>query len=168
MAEESQPGIRETTYKQPASREPSPATEVERTSVQNVEAQTVIMKRGSAQSINAERVSLEQAAARSIDAKSLQMNRSAAARVNSERVVLQGSSSSQISAHELRMVRSQAGVVMAREARFEGSRIFFFAGRAEGDVSTALTIPTAAALGAAFGAGVAVVVALLRVAFRRG
>ncbi len=168
MVKEFRTGIRETTYKQPASREPTPATEVDRTSVQNVEAETVILTRGNAQSIHAERVSMERAAARSIDAKSLQMERSAAARVNSERAVLQSSSASQISAHDLRMVRSQAGVVVAHNAHFEGSRVFMFAGKSEGDVTTVLSIPTAAALGAAFGVGVTVVLALLRIAFRRG
>ena len=168
MADESQPGIRETTYKQPPTREPTPATEVDRVGVRNVEAETVIFNRGSAQSVNAARVTLDHAAARSVDAKSLQMDRSAAARVNSERVVLQGSSASQISARELRMVRSQAGVVVAREAHLEGSRVLLFAGRTSGEVSTVLTIPTAAALGAAVGAGMALMFALLRLAFRKG
>lgn len=168
MAEDSQPQIRETTYKQPYSREQARATEIERASVDNVDAQTVIMTRGSAQNINAERVNMERAAARSVDAKSLQMNRSAAARVNSERAVLQGSSASQISARELRMVRSQAGVVMAREAHLEGSRVLLFAGRTDGEVNTALTLPSAAIVGAAIGAGAALVVAMLRAGFRKG
>ncbi len=168
MADESQPGIRETTYKQPATRVPAAATEVDRTSVRNVDAETVIMHRGNAQSITGDRVSLDRAAARSIDAKSLQMERSAAARINSERAVLQGSSASQVAARELRMVRSQAGVVVAREAHFEDSRILLFAGKADGDVLTALTVPTAAALGVAIGAGAALAVALLRMVLRRG
>lgn len=168
MAEESQPGIRETTYKQPASREPAPATEVDRTSVRSVQAETVIIKRGNAQTITANRVSLDRAAGRSIDAKSLQMERSAAARINSERAVLQGSSASQISARELRMVRSQAGVVTAREAHLEDSRVFVFAGRADGKFTTVFTVPSAAVLGVAFGAGVAIVAAVLRTAFRKG
>ncbi len=168
MAEQSQPGIRETTYKQPAGRESVPATEVERTSVRNVQAETVILTRGNAQSITSDRVSMDRSAARSVDAKSLQMERSAAARINSERAVLQGSSASQISARELRMVRSQAGVVVAREAHIEGSRVFLFAGRADGDVTTILSVPSAVILGAAFGAGIAIVAVLLRTAFRRG
>lgn len=168
MAEDSPPRIHEITYKQPYSREQSPATEIERASVANVDAQTVIMTRGSAQNVSAERVSMERAAVRSVDAKSLQMNRSAAARINSERAVLQGSSASQISARELRMVRSQAGVVVAREAHLDGSRVLLFAGRADGEVNAGLTLPSAAILGAAIGAGAALVVAVLRASFRRG
>jgi len=168
MTEDAQPGIRETLYKQPATREQVPATEVDRTGVRDVEAGTVIITRGNAQTVNAERVSMERSAARSIDAKSLQLDRSAAARLNSERVVLQGSTASQISTRELRMVRSQAGFVAAQQAHLEESRVFVLAGRADGEVHTVLTAGSAALLGAAFGASVAIVTALIRLAFRRG
>jgi hypothetical protein len=168
MAEDEQPGIRETEHKQAATREPVPATEINRTGVRDVQATTVIIKRGNAQNVNGERLTMERSAARSIDARSVQMDRSAAARLNSERVVLQGSSASQISAHELRMVRSQAGFLSAQRAHLESSRVFVLAGHAEGDVHTVLTLPSAAVLGAAFGAGIAIVTALIRLAFRKG
>jgi len=168
MTEEPQPGIRETLHKQPATREQVAATEVNRSNVRDVEAETVIITRGNVQTVTAERVTMERSAAKSIDAKSLQMDRSAAARLNSERVVLQGSSASQISTHELRMVRSQAGVIVAQNAHLEESRVLVLAGHAEGDVHTVLTARSAALLGAAFGASAAIVAALIRLAFRRG
>lgn len=168
MAEEPNPGIRETLYKQPATREQVAATEIDRTGVRDVEAGTVIIKRSNAQSVTAERLTMERSAAKSIDAKSLQMDRSAAARLNSERVVLQGSTASQISTHELRMVRSQAGFVSAQNAHLEESRVLVLAGHAEGDVHTVLTARSAALLGAAFGASAAIVSALIRLAVRKG
>jgi hypothetical protein len=168
VAEEPESGIRETLYKQPATREQVEATEIDRTGVRDVTAGTVVVKRSNAQSITAERLTMERSAAKSVDAKSLQMDRSAAARLNSERVVLQGSTASQISTRELRMVRSQAGFVMAQSAHLEESRVLVLAGHAEGDVHTVLTARSAAVLGAAFGAGAAMIVALIRLANRRG
>lgn len=167
MSDETQPGIRETVYKQPAGKEPTPATEVTGMDVRQVEAQTVIMQQSRAETITAERLNMEKSAARAIDGKSVQMENSAAMVVSSERTVLQGASAAVVSSTDLRMVGSQALVVNADQAQLEGSRALVLAGQPSGDVRVLFNVSSAAMFGAAVGVGLALASSILRRLFGR-
>lgn len=169
-AEKAQPqsGIRQTVYKQPAGKVPTEATEVVGTEVPAIEAQTVIVKRGSAGRVAAERVSLEQSAAKRIEAKSVQADQAGIMSIEGERVVLQHSGASRIKTNELRMVRSRAVLVRTEQAHLENARAVLLVGKAEGDARIAFTVPSAALFGAALGAGLAVAGGLLKLLFGRG
>jgi len=166
-AEHSERGIHQTVYKQPAGNVPTEATEVSRTSVGEVQAETVILTHSAATSVTGERVRVERSSVRTIHARSLQMDNSAAGAVQSERAVLQRSRSARVAAQDVRLVRSQALLVTTRHATLENAQALVLTGRAEGDVRVAFTLPAAAAFGAAIGAGLAVAGFLLKLAFAR-
>ena len=65
------------------------------------------------------------------------------------------------------MVRSQAILIRAQKAQMEGSRALILIGKAEGDVQATFTPPTAVAFGAALGALLAVIGAVLKYVFSR-
>lgn len=157
-------GIREVTYKMPATRESARATEATGSDLNNIEAQTVMMKQSGAEQITADRVVMEQSGAKSIEAKSVQMDQSGVVALGSDNTVLMQSSAIQVVAEEARLSKSSALIVSARQARIEDSRVFLFAGTADGEVNTALTPLTAAIFGAAFGLVLALASVILRVA----
>jgi len=149
--DEAKPGIREVTYKLPASREEAKATEATRADLSLVEAQTVMMKQSGAEQITADRVVMEQSGAKSIETKSAQLDQSGVVALGSDHTVLMQSSAVQVVAEEAQLSKSSVLVVSAKQARIEDSRIVLFAGTADGEVRPVLTPATAAALGAAFG-----------------
>lgn len=155
-------GIREVTYKMPATRESAQATEATGSDLNNVEAQTVMMKQSGAEQITADRVVMEQSGAKSIDAKSVQMDQSGVVALGSDNTVLMQSSAVQVVADEARLSKSSALIVSARQARIEDSSVFLFAGTADGEVKPVLTPLTAAIFGAAAGLVLALVSVLLR------
>ena len=159
---ETAPGIREVSYKLPATRESARATEATNSDIQDVEAQTVMMKQSGAEHVTAERVVMEQSGAKTIDAKSAQLDRSGVVALGSDHTVLMQSSAVQVVAEEARMSKSSALIVSARQARIEDSNVVLFAGTADGEVKALFTPVTAAALGAAFG----LIFALASVAIR--
>ncbi|HEX2282351.1 MAG TPA: hypothetical protein VHG52_11395 [Thermomicrobiales bacterium] len=144
-------GIREITYKMPATRESAPATEATKADVGNIEAQTVMMKQSGAEQITADRVVMEQSGAKSIEAKSAQLDQSGVVALGSDHTVLMQSSAIQVVAEEARLSKSSAFIVSAKQARLEESKVVLFAGTADGEVKTLFTPVTAAALGAGFG-----------------
>jgi hypothetical protein len=160
-------GIREITYKMPATRESAKATEATQADLNNVEAQTVMMKQSGAEHITADRVVMEQSGAKSIEAKSAQLDQSGVVALGSDNTVLMQSSAIQVVADEAHLSKSSAMIVSARQARIEDSNIFLFAGTADGEVKTAFTPVTAAALGAAFALVLAVASLAIRVATSR-
>ena len=157
------PGIREVTYKMPATREPGKATEATKADLNNVQAQTVMMKQSGAELITADRVVMEQSGAKSIDAKSAQLDQSGVVALGSDHTVLMQSSAVQVVADEAHLSKSSALFVSARQARIEDSNVFMFAGTADGEVKPVFTPATAAALGAAFALVLVLVSTIVRV-----
>lgn len=159
--------IRETTYKKTATREEGQATEALRTSLQSVDAETVMMDRSKSETVNGSRVVMDRSGARSIEASSTQMDRSGVVSLGSDSAVLLRSRAVQVVSEELRLNRSQALFVSARNAEIENSRIVFFAGNASGDVRATLTPVTAALAGAGAGLVLLVLGGLLKSIFGR-
>ena len=143
------------------------ATELTEDEADRVEGELVVLQRSGAEQINAERVKLEQSGARAIDARSIRMDKSGALTMKGERVVLENGTAGQISAGSVRMVRSQAILIRAEKAQMEGSRALILISKAEGDVQATFTPPTAVAFGAALGALLAVIGAVLKYVFSR-
>lgn len=162
-----QGSIREVTYKMPATREPGKATEATKADLNNVEAQTVMMKQSGAEHITADRVVMEQSGAKSIDAKSAQLDQSGVVALGSDNAVLMQSSAVQVVAEEAHLSRSSALIVSARQARIEDSNVFMFAGTADGEVKATFTPATAAAFAAAFALVLAVASLAIRVVTSR-
>jgi hypothetical protein len=154
--------IRDTIFKLPGSREQVPAKQAERTDLQSVTADTVLMDRSGAEQITADRVSMEQSGAKSIDAKSAQLDKSGAVALGADHAVLLHSSAVQVVAEEARLTDSAVLVLSAESATLTDSRVVVFAGKAEGDVNAVLTPLSAAVAGGAFGLVVALVMILLR------
>lgn len=154
--------VRETIYKQPATREQTPATETVQAELREVSATTVLMDRSGSEHITAERVSLERSGAKSIDTKSAQLDHSGVVALGSDNTVLLHSSAVQVVADEVRMSRSAAVFVAAGQATIQDSRIVLFAGNADGDVQAVITAREAAIFGAVAGAVLALLTILLR------
>ncbi|CAN5562680.1 hypothetical protein BH24CHL1_BH24CHL1_11620 [soil metagenome] len=164
---ERDPGIRETTYKLPATRESANATEATQTDLKNIDAQTVMMKQSGAERITADRVTMEKSGAKTLETKSAQLDQSGVLALSSDHTVLMQSSAIQVVAEEVRLSKSKAVFVNAKQAHIEQSRIVFFSGTAEGEVKTIFTPATAAILGATFGLIVAIASIIARVATAR-
>lgn len=166
--DESESGvIRETTYKQAATREEAPATEAVGANLGDVSAETVMLNRSNSKTVTGERVVMDRSAARSIDAKSAQLDRSATVALGADNAVLLRSAAVQIVTDEARLNRSRAVFVSAERAEFEHSQVLLFAGSAEGDVRPMFTPQTAAIAGAAAGLALLLIGGLLRAMFGR-
>jgi hypothetical protein len=156
--------IRETTYKQPGSREQVPATEAQGAELRSIEATTVLLERSGAERITAERVSMDRSGAKSLDAKSAQLERSGVVALGSEHTVLLHSSAVQVVAEETRLSHSTAVFVQSERATLTDSRVGVFIGTADGDVRATFTSRSAAIFGATAGG----VFALLTMLLTRG
>ena len=75
MAETREPGVRQTTYKQPGGYVPTEATEAFSVQVDRVEGQIVILRQSEADQVTGDRVSMEQSSALTVEAKSAQVGR---------------------------------------------------------------------------------------------
>ena len=164
---ERDPGIREITYKQPATRESANATEATQTDLKNIEAQAVMMKQSGAERITADRVTMERSGAKTLETKSAQLDQSGVVALSSDHTVLMQSSAVQVVAEDVRLSKSSAVFVNARQAHIEQSRIVFFSGSADGELKTVFTPTTAAILGAAFGLVFAIVTMIVKAATDR-
>ena len=164
---EPQSGIRETTYKLPATREAAKATEVTGADLKNVAAETVMMKQSGAEHITADRVTMEQSGAKTLETKSAQLDQSGVVALSSDHAVVMQSSVVQVVADEVRMSKSSAVFVNAKQAHIEQSGIVVFAGTAEGDIKTVFTPTTAAVMGAAFGLIFAIASLIIRLVTAR-
>ncbi|HUG14469.1 MAG TPA: hypothetical protein VMM78_05550 [Thermomicrobiales bacterium] len=153
--------VRETLYKEPGSREQSPATAATHAELRSVSATTVMMDRSGAEQITAQRVAMDRSGAKSIETKSAQLDHSGVVALGSDNAVLLRSSAVQVVAEEARLSRSSAVFVMAERATLEDSRVLVFAGQADGDVHTVLTARGAAVMGAAAGLVVTLLLVLL-------
>lgn len=143
--------IRQTTYKEPGSREQSPATEASQADLRDVNATTVILDRSGSEHITADRVTMTRSGAKSLETKSAQLDNSGVIALGSDHTVLLKSSAIQVLADEVRLSHSQAVFLSAEHATLEDSRVLVFAGHTDGDVYPVLTARGAAILGAAAG-----------------
>ncbi|MCO5175917.1 MAG: hypothetical protein M9890_02940 [Thermomicrobiales bacterium] len=155
-------GVRDVTWKQPGGREQAPATQASKTDVGDIAASNVMLDRSGAESVKAERVTMDRSGTKSLETKSAQLDQSGAVTISAENVVLLKSSAVQVVADEARVKDSAVVLLTADHATVEDSRIFLFAGTAEGPVNAALTPVTAAALGGAFGAVLAVLLLIFK------
>lgn len=131
---------------------PSGTSDVSGANLLTAEGETVILRQSAAQSISGERVRLERSGAKVIDGKTVELERSGAGRIQAEQVTLNGGSASLVQARELHMTQGNALLVRADRAELHDSRVALLIGKAEGNPQIALTLPGAAALGAALGA----------------
>lgn len=162
MTETREPGVRQTTYKQPGGYVPTEATEAFSVAVERVEGQIVILRQSEADQVTGDRVSMEQSSALTIEAKSAQVDRSAVRTLEAERAVAQRSRIGRLVSGELWLVKSQVLALSAERAQLEHARVVLFAGRAEGEVRPLLTLSGASALGAGLGLALGLMLALVR------
>lgn len=155
--------IRETTYKQPASREETPAIETVRAELQDINAETVLMNRSGSETITANRVVMERSGTKSIEAKSAQLDRSGVLALGSDNTVLLNSQALQVVADEARISRSKVVALFSEKASLEDSKVVIFSGNADGDVNTVFTPTSAAIAGAAFAGVLGFLLVLLRI-----
>jgi hypothetical protein len=145
---------------------------LDRSATETINALQVTMDRSGAEHIHAQRVAMTSAGAKSIEAKSAKLNQSAAITISTEKADLRQSSSLVVSADEVTLERSSTFIAAASKATLgNGNRIgmltvgdlkangnvrafMLMSGNVEagGNVQTALTGPTAVALGAGFAA----------------
>jgi hypothetical protein len=146
------PNIRKTIFKKPGGREETPATAADDAELSAVQGETVLLNRSGSERITAERISMDRSGARSIEAKSAQLDRSGVVALGSEHTVLLHSSAVQVVAEEARLSRSAVGFLFSDKVELtDDSRVFFFAGSANGDVRALFTPRSAAAFGAVVG-----------------
>jgi hypothetical protein len=157
-------GVHQTTYKQPAGKVPTDATEAKRVDVDKVEGETVLVNHSSAQHITGERVSLKHSKASSIDSKSVQLDKSAVVTVKSENTVLQDSAAMLVSAETVKIGKSGTALVSAREAQFEeGSQaILVLTGGIRGEARALVAVPAAAVVAAVAGLLLSLAIAVIR------
>jgi hypothetical protein len=159
-----EPGVHQTTYKQPAGKVPTEATQATRVFAGKVEGQTVLLDDSSADIIDAERVSLKTSKASNVSSKSVQMEKSAAVSIESERTVLQDSAAVQVAGDSVRMVKSRAVLVNANETHLEdGSRaVLIITGGITGEARALVTVPAATVVAVILGLVASLVFAVIR------
>ncbi len=156
--------VAETLLKASATKSPASASELLRADAGDVQATTVSMERSGADHVTGERVIMNRSGARTLEARSAQLDRSGVVLLRSEHAVLQGGSALAVMASEVRMVKGKALFVRAPQATFEGDvRALIYAGAPSSEVRPVLDTLGAAALGA----GIGVVMFLLRALRRR-
>lgn len=148
----SQPGIEQTTWKQPAGNVPTDATKATRVHADSVEGETVLLDQSSADHVRGDRVTLKMSKASSIEAGSVQMEKSAAVSVESEKSVLQDSAAVHVDAAHVRMVKSRAVLLQSNDTTMEeGSKaVLIITGGLTGEARALVTVPAAAIVGAIF------------------
>lgn len=155
--------VRQTLYKEPGSREQTPATEATQAELREINATTVVMDRSGSEHITAERVTMNRSGARSLDTKSAQLDHSGVMALGSDSTVLLQSSALHVVADQVRMSHSSAVFLSAEHATLADSKVVIFAGSTDGDVQAVLTARGAAIFGAAAGLVLALMLVLLGV-----
>jgi hypothetical protein len=162
--EQQDPGVQQTTWKQPAGHVPTDATQATQVEVDRVEGQTVLLNQSSASQLTGERVTMNESSARNLQTKSAQLEKSAVFSLESERTVLQESAVMNVAADSVRMVKSQSMMISANETHLEeGSKaLLIITGGIKGEARALVTVPAAAFVAAVFGILVALVAALIQ------
>jgi lipopolysaccharide export system protein LptA len=125
------------------------------------------MERAGAEHVSADRVVMTNSGARTIDAKSAQIDRSGVLAVQSDKAVFYNSTAVAVAAEEVRLVRGMVLAMKADQVTIEGeARVAIYAGPASASVKPLVDAGGALAFGAAFGAALALVGAMLRRVFR--
>lgn len=148
---------------------PTAATEVLRAEVGDVQAGHVVMERAGAERVSAERLVMTNSGARSVEARSAQIDRSGVLIVNSEKAVLSNSTAVAVAVEEARIVHGAVLALKSGSVTFEGApKVGIYAGPANAQVRPLVDAWGAAAFGAAAGATLAVLGAILRRLARGG
>lgn len=161
---EQEPGIHQTTYKQPAGKVPTEATRASKVHAQNVEGETVIMDQSSAETVSGERVNVSTSRISNLRASSVQMEKSAAVSVNTEKAALQECATVRMNADSVRMVKSSALLSTSNETTLEegSSALLVITGGLSGDARALVTVPASALLGALLAVVGTIVFALIQ------
>lgn len=151
-----------------AEKRPTEATELLRAEAGRVEANMVTMERAGAEQITAERVIMTNSGARTVDARSAQVDRSGILGLRSEKAVLSNSTAVGVATGEARIVRGSTFLLKAEAATIEGNaRIAIYAGPPSDAIHPLVDARGAAVFGAAAGAVLVVLGAIMRRMFRR-
>ena len=147
---------------------PERATELLRAEAGNVHANNVTMERSGAEQITVQRIVMTNSGARTIDARSAQIDRSGILGVKSDKAVFYNSTVLAAAAGEARIVRGAVLLLKAESVTVEGdARIGILAGPGCDAVRPLVDGRGAAAFGAAAGAVIVVLGAILRRIFGR-
>lgn len=147
---------------------PALARELLRAEAGDVRADQVTMEGSGAEQITAERLVMTNSGARTLEARSAQVERSGILGVKSERAVFNKSTIVGVSTNEARIVGGSVLLLRAGEVNAEGdARIGILAGPGCNAVRPLVDVRGAAAFGAAAGAAVVVLGAIVRRIFRR-
>jgi hypothetical protein len=151
-SQNNEPGVEQTTWKQPAGNVPTDALKATQAHVDNLEGETVLVEQSTVDHIKGDRVTIKMSKASSVEASSVQMEKSAAVTVGSEKSVLQESAAAHVDAAHLRMVKSSALLVQSSDTTMEeGSTAFLvITGGLSGEARALVTVPAAAIVGALF------------------
>jgi hypothetical protein len=144
------PGVHQTTWKQPAGNETVDATQADMVKADRVEGENILFDRSSADEVRGDRVTLKQSKASTVQASSVQMDKSAAVAIDSENLVMQDSAAAFVEAGTTRMVKSRAVLLQSEETVMEdGSQaVLVITGGLTGEARALVTVPAAAVVGA--------------------
>lgn len=147
---EQEPGIHQTTYKQPAGKVPTEATKASMVHAESVEGETVILEQSSAGSVSGERVTISTSRVSNLQAGSVQMDKSAAVSVHTEKAALQECAAVQMNADSIRMVKSTSLLATSNETTMEegSTALLVITGGLSGNARALVTVPASAFLGA--------------------
>lgn len=145
-----EPGIHQTTYKQPAGKVPTEATKATKVHAETVEGETVILEQSSAGQISGDRVTASMSKISSVQAGSVQMEKCAAVNVTSDRASLQECASVWTNAESVRMVKSTSFLMSSNETTMEegSTALLVITGGLTGEARALVTVPASALLGA--------------------
>jgi hypothetical protein len=158
------PGVEQTTWKQPAGNVPTDAVKASRSQIERVEGETVLVDSSQIDQIHGERVTVKMSKASSVEASSIQMEKSAAVTVESEKAVLQESAALHVDAAHMRMAKSSALIVQSHDTTMEeGSTAFLIiTGGLTGEARALVKVPAAAVVGAFFAILTTLVFAIIK------
>lgn len=148
--QDQQPGIHQTTYKQPAGKVPTEATKATMVHAETVEGETVILQQSSAGSVSGERITVSTSSISNLRASSVQMEKCAAVSINTEKAALQDCATVRMNADSARMVKSSSLFVSSKETTMEegSSALLIVTGGLTGNARALVTVPASAFLGA--------------------
>lgn len=151
-SEHREPGVHQTSWKQPAGNTPIEATQAHMVQAERIEGETVLLDQSIANEVRGDRVTLKSSKTSSVQASSVQMDKSAAVAIDSEHSVMQDSASAFVEAGSLRMVKSRTVLLQSNETTMEeGSQaVLIITGGLTGEARAMVTVPAATLLGALF------------------
>jgi hypothetical protein len=161
---ENEPGVEQTTWKQPAGKVPTDATKANMVQTEKVEGETVLLEQSSAEHIEADRVTVTMSKVSKIEASSVQMEKSASVQVNTSKAALQECATVQLNAHDVRMVKSSSLLMINQSTTMEAgsTALLVITGGLKGEARALVTVPASAIVGALFAVIGAALLAIIK------